>query len=60
MGTYGEGVGSLDGFTVFVEGALPGEQVQAVVTEVRKNYGRARATELLVKSHPTSAFLTHK
>lgn len=50
LGTYGEGVGSLDGFTFFVEGALPGEQVEAVVTEVRKNYGRARAIEFLVKS----------
>ncbi len=50
IGTYGEGVGSLDGFTFFVEGALPGEQVHAVVTEVRKNYGRAQTTEFLVKS----------
>jgi len=50
IGTYGEGVGSLNGFTFFVEGALPGEQVRAVVTEVRKNYGRARVVEFVLKS----------
>lgn len=50
IGTYGEGVGSLEGFTFFVDGALPGEQVRAVVTEVRKNYGRAQIAEFLVKS----------
>ncbi|MGH2612883.1 MAG: 23S rRNA (uracil(1939)-C(5))-methyltransferase RlmD, partial [Rhabdochlamydiaceae bacterium] len=50
LGIHGEGVGSWDGFTIFVEGALPGESVRAVVYEVRKNYGRARAIEFLQTS----------
>lgn len=41
MGINGEGVGSLDGYTLFVEGALPGEIVRVSITERNKNYGRA-------------------
>ncbi|MBO8169191.1 MAG: 23S rRNA (uracil(1939)-C(5))-methyltransferase RlmD [Thermoanaerobacteraceae bacterium] len=37
----GEGVGRYQGFTLFVPGALPGEEVRAVVTEVKTNFGRA-------------------
>lgn len=47
LGIHGEGIGSYEGFTMFVEGALPGERVQAVITDVRKNFGRARAVEFL-------------
>lgn len=43
MGQNGEGVAALDdGRVAFVSGALPGEQVTAEVTEVRKNFVRAR------------------
>jgi 23S rRNA (uracil1939-C5)-methyltransferase len=50
LGIHGEGVGSLQGFTIFVEGALPGETVRAVLYDVRKNYGRARMIERLQTS----------
>ncbi len=50
LGIHGEGVGSLEGFTVFVEGALPGENVKAAMYDVRKNYGRARVVEYLQTS----------
>lgn len=50
LGIHGEGVGSFEGFTIFVDGALPGETVKAKVTEVRKNYGRAEVIEFLEKS----------
>lgn len=50
LGIHGEGIGSWEGFTIFVEGALPGEEVRAVVYEVRKNYGRARLLERLTTS----------
>lgn len=41
LGSMGEGVGSFQGFKVFVDGALPGESVSAVFTEVKRSYGRA-------------------
>ena len=37
----GEGVGSFEGFTVFVPGVLPGETAQVQVDEVRKSFARA-------------------
>jgi 23S rRNA (uracil1939-C5)-methyltransferase len=50
LGSSGEGVGKLSGFTFFVPGALPGERVQAQVTVLKKNYGQARLSKLLVPS----------
>ncbi|MBP7074180.1 MAG: 23S rRNA (uracil(1939)-C(5))-methyltransferase RlmD [Rhabdochlamydiaceae bacterium] len=50
MGIHGEGVASHEGFTIFVEGALPKERVRASLFDVRKNYGRARVLEYLETS----------
>ena len=36
LGVHGEGIGSVDGFTVFVPGALPGETVTAEITLLKK------------------------
>lgn len=59
----GEGVGRADGFTLFVQGALPGEQVRALVLKVKKQYGYAKVLERLVDSphrvkleHPVNAY----
>jgi len=41
MGSGGEGVGSQDGYVVFVDGALPGELVEARMVESRKRHGFA-------------------
>ena len=38
----GEGVGRVEGYALFVPGALPGERVRAEVESVGKAYGRAR------------------
>ena len=38
LGVHGEGIGSVDGFTVFVPGALPGETVTAEITLLKKSY----------------------
>lgn len=46
----GEGVGRANGFTLFIQGALPGERVRAKVMKVKKQYGYARLMELLEKS----------
>ncbi|WP_289354666.1 23S rRNA (uracil(1939)-C(5))-methyltransferase RlmD [Paenibacillus sp. S-12] len=59
----GDGVGRADGFTLFVQGALPGEQVRALVLKVKKQYGYAKVLERLVDSphrveleHPANAY----
>ncbi|CDN42955.1 23S rRNA (uracil(1939)-C(5))-methyltransferase RlmD [Paenibacillus sp. P22] len=46
----GEGVGRVDGFTLFVQGALPGEKVTAKVLKTKKTYGYAKQLELLQAS----------
>lgn len=48
----GEGVGTLEGKKVFVDGALPGEQVEIEVTEVKKRYLKAK---LLKVTNPSPA-----
>lgn len=42
LGDAGEGIGRLDGLTFFIEGGLPGDLVEAVVTQVKKNYAVAK------------------
>jgi 23S rRNA (uracil1939-C5)-methyltransferase len=43
----GKGVARRDGFVIFVEGAVPGDRVRAVVTRTRPSYAEARALEVL-------------
>lgn len=50
LGIYGEGVGSWNGFTIFVDGALPGEKVEARVVDVRKNFARAKVLQTFEQS----------
>ncbi|MGE5551094.1 MAG: 23S rRNA (uracil(1939)-C(5))-methyltransferase RlmD [Bacteroidota bacterium] len=46
-GHNGEGVGRIKEFTIFVAGALRGEEVEARVTEVRQSFGRAETLRVL-------------
>jgi 23S rRNA (uracil1939-C5)-methyltransferase len=46
----GNGVARLDGYVVFVAGALPGDRVRAVVGKSKRAYAEARATEVLEPS----------
>lgn len=46
----GDGVGRIEGYTLFVHGGLPGEKVQAEVISIGKSFGRARITELIERS----------
>src|SRR3990167_6163434 len=41
IGINGEGVGYYDGYTVFIDGALPGEVVTARFVQCQRRYGRA-------------------
>lgn len=47
LGSNGEGIGRIDGYTVFVEGALPGERIRVLIVKVKKNYGYGKLMELL-------------
>jgi len=40
LNAVGEGVGSVDGLTVFIEGALPQERVEARLIQMKKRYAR--------------------
>lgn len=50
LGINGEGVARHEGYTVFVDGALPGEQVRARLYERHKSYGRASIIKQLKAS----------
>ncbi|MEF3302479.1 23S rRNA (uracil(1939)-C(5))-methyltransferase RlmD [Paenibacillus sp. GYB003] len=50
IGHEGEGVGRVNGFTLFIHGALPGERVKARVTGLKKQYGHAELLEVLEPS----------
>ncbi len=50
LGTSGEGVGRVGDFTVFVEGALPGEIVTAEIIQLKKNYGVGELKKILRES----------
>jgi len=46
----GAGVARLDGYVVFVQGAIPGDRVRAVVEKSKRAYAEARAVEVLEPS----------
>src|SRR3954453_1652565 len=43
----GNGVARLDGYVLFVQGAVPGDRVRALVTKSKRDYGEARTLEVL-------------
>ena len=55
LGTGGEGVGRVDGFTVFVQGALPGEKVEAVIETVKKNYAAGKLLRIIEENKDRTA-----
>ena len=42
IGTEGEGIGKVDGFTLFVKDAVIGDTVEAKILKSKKNYAYAR------------------
>lgn len=49
-GDAGDGVAQVGGLTVFVEKTLPGERVQAVITDVQARFAKARAEKIELAS----------
>ena len=50
LGVHGEGIGSVDGFTVFIPGALFGETVTAKITLVKRAYAVGKLLDILETS----------
>jgi 23S rRNA (uracil1939-C5)-methyltransferase len=45
-----QGVGQVSGYTLFIDGAIPGDVVKAEVTKCNKSYGFAQLVEVVVAS----------
>lgn len=50
MGHNGEGIGKVEGFTVFIKDAVIGDIVEAKMMKVKKNYAYARLIRVLTPS----------
>ncbi len=50
LGSNGEGIGRIDGFTIFVEGALPEERIKVLILKAKKSYGYGKLLEILSSS----------
>ncbi len=50
IGNDGEGIGHIDGYALFVKGALPGDYIKASIMKANKNYGFARIIDIITPS----------
>lgn len=50
LGSSGEGIGSYEGFTIFVEGALPSEIVKVEISVLKKNYAKGTLLQIIKES----------
>ena len=46
IGMDGEGIGKVDGYTLFVKDAVIGDVIEAKITKAKKNYGYARVIKI--------------
>lgn len=51
IGINGEGIGKVDGYTLFIKDAVIGDKIEAKITKAKKNYGYARLMKVLEPSH---------
>lgn len=54
MGSEGEGIGKIDGFTIFVPGVLPGEKAEIVIVKVKKAFAYGKVLNILSSSEDRS------
>ena len=50
IGVSGEGIGHVDGYTLFIKDAVIGDVVEAKVMKAKKNYGYARLMKVITSS----------
>ena len=51
IGVNGEGIGKVEGYTLFVKDAIIGDTVEAVVTKPKKNYAYAKMLKVIEPSN---------
>lgn len=51
IGSQGEGIGKIDGFTIFVENALPEDIVYIKIVKLKKNYGFGKLIKVIEPSN---------
>ena len=50
IGTNGEGIGRVDGYTLFIKDAIIGDEVEAKIIKAKKNYGYAKLMNIITPS----------
>lgn len=50
MGINGEGIGKVDGYTLFIKDTVPGDMVEAKIMKAKKSYGYAKLIKILAPS----------
>ncbi len=50
MSIDGEGIGKVEGYTLFVKDAIIGDEIEAKVVKAKKNYGYARLVKIIKQS----------
>ncbi len=50
IGDSGEGIGKIDGFTVFIDDAVPGDKAIVNLDKVKKSYAKGRIVEFIEQS----------
>lgn len=50
IGTGGEGIGKVDGYTLFIKDAIIGDKIEAKIIKAKKSYGYARLERLIEPS----------
>lgn len=50
LGSEGEGIAHVDGYTLFIKDSLPGDRIEARITKLLKNYGYARCEKIIKAS----------
>ena len=50
IGIDGEGIGKVDGYTLFIKDAIIGDKIEAKVMKTKKNYGYARLMNIVEPS----------
>ena len=49
-GIDGEGIAKIDGYTLFVDGAIKGEKIKVLILKANKTYGYGKILEIIEKS----------
>jgi len=51
LGANGEGIGRIDGYTLFVRGAIPGDKIRVKIIKTKKKYGYGIVADIIEPSN---------